>query len=59
MKGGIVMILKDYIVYWYQTYRKPKQQRTTQIAMENLIQNHIVVSKLGEMELSEITTRDI
>ena len=43
MKGGIVMILKDYIVYWYQTYRKPKQQRTTQIAMENLIQNHIVM----------------
>lgn len=59
MKGGFAMLLKDYIVYWYQTYRKPKQQRTTQIAMENLIQNHIVVSKLGEMELSEITTRDI
>lgn len=46
-------------MYWYKTYRMPKQQSTTQIANLSLINNHIVGSKIGELELNEITTRDV
>lgn len=55
----IILKLKDYMVYWYKTYRMPKQQRTTQIANLSLINNHIIGSKIGELELNEITTRDV
>ena len=53
------MKLKDYMVYWYKTYRMPKQQRTTQITNLSLINNHIIGSKIGELQLDEITTKDI
>lgn len=59
MKGGIFLLVKDYINYWFQNYRKPRQQRTTQLAMENLINNHIVGSRLGEMEMDEVQVRDV
>lgn len=53
------MKLKDYMLYWYQTYRMPKQQNTTQQTCLSLIRNHICNSDLGEQELEEVKTADI
>lgn len=52
------MKLKDYVNYWYQTYRMPHQQKNTQATWRSLIGKHIVPSALGNMELTAITTRD-
>lgn len=35
------MKLKDYILYWYKTYRQLGQARTTQITTMSCIQNHL------------------
>lgn len=50
---------KEYVLYWYNTYRLPRQQKTTQLVNMSLIRNHIVGSDVGEMELADVTTRDI
>lgn len=52
------MKLKDYILYWYQTYRMPHQQKNTQTAFMSLINNHILTSTLADKELGSITARD-
>ncbi len=53
------MKLKDYMLYWYQTYRMPRQVKTTQQTCLSLIHNHICDSEIGEKELSDINTSDI
>lgn len=52
------MLFKDYIVYWHQTYRKPKQARSTALVIENTIRVHIANSKLGNTKVKDITVRD-
>ena len=53
------MKLCDYVNYWYQMYRMPKQAETTKAATLSLIENHINCSEIGNMELEELTTQDI
>ena len=53
------MLLKDYITYWFRTYRMPHQARNTQEATWSTIKNHIIDSKIGEMELTAITVKDL
>lgn len=53
------MKLKDYILYWYKTYRQPGQARTTQITTMSCIRNHLLTAPLSEKELAEIHLRDL
>ena len=53
------MKIKDYVLYWYKIYRMPRQERTTQQTYLSAINNHIVGSELGEMEINEVETRHI
>ena len=53
------MKLKDYILYWFRMYRMPRQRPSTQESMLSIIEKHINVSKLGDMDLTEITTKDV
>ncbi|WP_303813981.1 site-specific integrase [Selenomonas ruminantium] len=52
------MKLKDYMTYWYRTYRMPHQQKNTQTSCKSLIRNHIFTSNLANMDLCDITVRD-
>ncbi|MBO6127954.1 MAG: site-specific integrase [Pseudobutyrivibrio sp.] len=52
------MKLKDYMHYWYTTYRMPRQQRNTQESTISLIRNHILQSNIAEKEIRHITVRD-
>lgn len=47
IKGGFCMLIKEYVKYWFYTYRMPHQARNTQETTWNLIRNHIVDSSLG------------
>lgn len=53
------MKLEEYAMYWYQTYRMPKQQKTTQQTCLSLIRNHIIGSELGALELEDVKAADI
>lgn len=53
------MLLKDYITYWFRTYRMPHQARNTQETTWSIIRNHIISSRIGEMELTDITVKDL
>ena len=53
------MKLCDYVNYWYQMYRMPKQAETTKAATLSLIKNHINCGEISNMELEELTTQDI
>lgn len=53
------MKLKNYILYWYKTYRQPGQARTTQITTMSCIRNHLLTAPLSEKELAEIHLRDL
>lgn len=53
------MLLKDYVTYWYATYKQPKHQRNTQETYWCYIRTHICSSKLGEMDIGEIRVADV
>lgn len=53
------MKFKDYIVYWYNTYRKAKQASTTISSTISTLNNHILNEAWADKELSEITTKEI
>ena len=53
------MLIKEYVKYWFYTYRMPHQARNTQETTWNLIRNHIVDSSLGERELTEVTVKEL
>ena len=53
------MKIKDYVTYWYKTYRMPRQARTTQLTCLSVIENHISCSTFGEMELTEVETHHV
>ena len=53
------MIVSDYITYWFRTYRMPHQARNTQETTWSIIRNHIIDSKLGKMELTDVTVKDL
>ena len=52
------MKLKDYMRYWYTTYRMPGQQKNTQASTRSIIKNHIFQSPIAEKEITMITARD-
>ena len=54
------MKIKDYVMYWYKTYRMPRQARTTQLTTLSVIENHIVGSQLGETHhIQEFLTEEL
>lgn len=55
----ISMKFKDYIAYWYNTYRKAKHTSTTVSTTVSIIKNHIVSEPWADNELSEITTKQL
>ena len=52
------MKLKEYMAYWYDTYRRPMQQENTQEAYLSLIRHHILPAPLAEKELTAVTVKD-
>lgn len=52
------MTLGDYMTYWFETYRKPYQEKNTQASCWSMIAHHILPSALGKMELEDITAKD-
>ena len=53
------MLLREYIRYWYETYRYPKHSPTTANTCMNTIRSHIAPSELGNMEISEIRPKHV
>ena len=53
------MKFKEYVWYWYTTYRKPKQRPISQVSTMSILRNHIDGTSIAEMELSDIRTRDL
>jgi len=53
------MQFRDYVWYWYTTYRQHRQQKTTQAVFISMIQGHIMTSSLGQMELESVRTADV
>lgn len=53
------MLLKDYVCYWYMTYKQPKYQKNTQETYLSYIHTHICPSSLGAMEIGEIGVGDV
>lgn len=51
------MTLRDYLMYWYRTYRMPHQQKNTQASYISMLQNHIFASSLADKELKDITVQ--
>ena len=53
------MLFREYIRYWYETYRYPKHSVTTAMTTMNNLRNHIFPSDLGNMEVTDIRTKDV
>ena len=53
------MLLKEYIQYWFDTYRKPQQAPATAEKSYTYVKYHIIETSLGEMEMADIRTKDI
>lgn len=53
------MLFRDYILYWYQTYKEPVQELNTAAVNLCYLRVHVVPSSLGQKELSVIRTHDI
>ena len=53
------MKLRDYTWYWYKTYRKAYQRRTTQMTMESILRSHLTEAEVCEKEMDEITTKEL
>ncbi|KHM52714.1 hypothetical protein NZ47_03135 [Anaerovibrio lipolyticus] len=53
------MKFKDYIKYWYSTYREPKHSITTACVIKSHIRTHIEPSEFGNMELENIKVSDV
>ncbi len=52
------MKLKEWIAIWQEKYDAPSVRKTTYEAHRYILQNHIV-PRLGEYELTELTTEDV
>jgi len=55
-KPGI--LLKDWLDYWYQGYKKPFLRPNTQMSYERRIYQHIIPA-IGNIQLDKLTTADI
>ena len=53
------MLLRDYVIYWYSTYKQPKHQKNTQETYLCYIRTHICSSDLGGMDICEIRVGDV
>lgn len=53
------MKLKEYIYYWFETYRRPYQAPATAVTTLSTIKYHIAETPLGEMDMADIRTRDL
>ena len=49
------MTLREYIIYWQETYDKSQSRPTTYAAHNYVFKNHILPS-LGDIPLSELTS---
>lgn len=52
------MTLRDYMTYWYTTYRMPNQQKNTQATARSIIRNHVFCSPIADKDVRDITIRD-
>ena len=55
-KPGI--LLRDWLDFWYQNYKKPNLRPNTQMSYERRIYQHII-PKLGSIQPDKLTTHDI
>lgn len=53
------MLLKDYVLYWYKTYKEPVQEPNTAAVNLCYLHVHLFPSPLGQKDLSAIHTHDI
>ena len=53
------MLIKDYVQYWYRLYRMPYQAETTRATYSSIIENHIVDTYFGQLEISDVKSHDI
>lgn len=53
------MLLKEYVQYWFDTYRKPQESPSTCEKTYICIKHHILNTPLGDMEIADIRTKDI
>lgn len=53
------MLIKDYVQYWYRLYRMPYQAETTRATYSSIIENHIVDTYFGQLEISDVKSQDI
>lgn len=53
------MLVKNYVLYWYNTFAKINQTTTTIQITENNIRTHIAPSALGQMEITKVQLKDL
>lgn len=53
------MFLREYILYWYNTYAKHRQRRNTQESYMYVIKLHIIDTDIADKHIADITTLDI
>ncbi len=53
------MLLKYYIIKWFEENRLPSIRANTAFSCLCIIQRHIVENKIGEMDIKDIRTKDI
>lgn len=53
------MTVSEYILYWYETYKRMNHAATTSEATLSRIRTHILGSRLGRMELNAVLVKDI
>jgi len=49
----------DYMRYWYETYRKPYQQRNTQEVFLSVLEVHFYSSSLADVELDDLSVKNL
>lgn len=54
----MTLTLRDYMTYWYTTYRMPNQQPNTQATSKSILKNHVFVSSIADKDLRDVTVRD-
>ena len=58
MHGGENMTLREYILFWQETYDKHQSRPTTYAAHNYVFKNHILPG-LGDTQLSELTSERV
>lgn len=53
------MTFGEYVHYWYEAYRKPKQQRNTQEVFLSILKAHIYPANIAKMAIEDLTVKDL